>query len=769
MDDDNKNIINTDVVNELENSFLEYSMSVIVSRALPDVRDGLKPVHRRVLYSLYEQGIRPDTPHKKCARVVGDVMGKYHPHGESSIYEALVRMAQNWSMRYLLIDGHGNFGSPDDGPAAMRYTECRLSDIAFLMIDEINEDTVDFNQNYDQTEIEPDSLPSRIPNLLINGSSGIAVGMATNMPPHNLNEVISALIYLINNPKTTFDDIIKLIPGPDLPTGGTIIYDTALYEGYKTGRGSFKIRAKVIFEKSGKKDCITITELPYQIGPERIITKIKELVSNKKIEGISDIKDYSGRKTGLRLLIEIKNGFNKEQVLNDLYRLTPIEDTFSINNVTLVRGEPKTLSLLEILNEFVNNRIIVMKRRSNFRLNKDLSRAHIVEGLLVALTDIEEVILIIKSSKDVNKARNSLKLKYSITDIQANAILDMTLKRLTGLELGKLQKEHAELEKSISYLNTLLSSDKKLRNLLVTELEEIAIKFYSPRRSVLQFNYPENELPKITDDSVVEISTLAYNFIYKNKKDEKQVSPLFADKKIEINNNEDILFITNLGKINRIPVSQIPYTNQSDPVEINDFIALPSNEYIIGIFQNKQEGILVTKLGKVKKISSENFNKRTGSKIIKLDANDQVVAAFSEESKEDKIILVTKNAQLLKFTTSSIPLQGSATSGVKAIKLKDDHVISSNLWKEKSELFILTDENNYKITKLDDFPEKGRATNGVRCFKLIGNDFVKNAYISYGEIILITSKFKNVNKKYYYSKRDSKGIKCEINYKYICN
>lgn len=769
MGDDNKNIINTDVVNELENSFLEYSMSVIVSRALPDVRDGLKPVHRRVLYSLYEQGIRPDTPHKKCARVVGDVMGKYHPHGESSIYEALVRMAQNWSMRYLLIDGHGNFGSPDDGPAAMRYTECRLSDLAFLMIDEINEETVDFNQNYDQTEVEPDSLPSKIPNLIINGSSGIAVGMATNMPPHNLNEVITAIVYLINNPKTTLDDIIKFIPGPDLPTGGTIIYDSALYEAYKTGRGSFKIRAKVIFEKNGKKDCITITELPYQVGPERIISKIKELVSDKKIEGISDIKDYSGRKTGLRLLIEIKNGYNKEQVLNDLYRLTPIEDTFSINNVTLVRGEPKTLSLLEILNEFVYNRIIVMRRRTNFRLNKDLSRAHIVEGLLVALSDIEEVISIIKSSKDVNKARSSLKVVYKITDIQANAILDMTLKRLTGLELGKLQKEHAELKKSILYLKTLLNSDKKLRNLLVTELEAIAIKFHSPRRSVLQFKQPENEVLKITDNSVVEISTLAYNFIYKNKKNEKIMAPIFADKKIEINNNEDILFITNLGKINRLPVHQIPYTNQSDPIEINDFITLPNNEYIIGIFQNKQEGILVTKQGKVKKISSENFYKRTGSKIIKLDPNDYLIAAFSIESKDEKIIIVTKNAQLLKFSTSSIPLQGSATSGVKAIKLKDDYIISSNIFKEKSELFILTDENNYKITKLDELPEKGRATNGVRGFKLIGNDFVKNAYISNAEIFFITSKFKNVNKKYYYSKRDSKGIKCEINFKYFCN
>jgi DNA gyrase subunit A len=763
------NIIDTDVVNELENSFLEYSMSVIVSRALPDVRDGLKPVHRRVLYSLYEQGIRPDTPHKKCARVVGDVMGKYHPHGESSIYEALVRMAQNWSMRYLLIDGHGNFGSPDDGPAAMRYTECRLSDLAFLMIDEINEDTVDFNQNYDQTEVEPESLPSKIPNLIINGSSGIAVGMATNMPPHNLNEVTKALIHLINYPKTTFEEILNFIPGPDLPTGGTIIYDTSLYDGYKTGRGSFKIRAKAIFEKNGKKDCITITELPYQVGPERIISKIKELVNNKKIEGISDIKDYSGRKTGLRLVIEIKNGFNKEKVLNNLYKLTPIEETFSINNVTLVRGEPKTLSLIEILNEFINNRIIVMRRRTNFRLNKDLSRIHIVDGLLIALTDIEEVIFIIKSSKDVSKARNSLKEKYQITDIQANAILDMTLKRLTGLELGKLKKEYDELEKSIKYLKALLESESKLKNLLISELEEISAKFHSPRKSILQYNNTDSELIVIKDNSIIEVSTIANKYIYKQKKDENFDPLVFANEKIVLENSDDLLFVSNLGKLHRIPASKLPYTNSSLPVEINDFINIPSGEHIVGIIQNNREAILVTKLGKAKRISLGNDSKRSGSKLIKLLESDQIIAAFSIDNTEEYITLLSKNALMIKFKLSTIPLQGFGTSGVKAMKLKDDYIVLSRILREKSELFILTNNNKYKISILQDIPERGRGSGGIKVFKLDLEDFVKTAYISQSQIVLVNSKFKNINKKYYYSKRDSKGIECDLVFKFFSN
>jgi DNA gyrase subunit A len=479
-------IVDVDVSSEMSDSFLEYAYSVIYSRALPDARDGLKPVHRRILHQMSEMGLRPDKGHVKSARVVGEVMGKLHPHGDGAIYDALVRMAQNFSMRLPLVDGHGNFGSLDAGPAAMRYTEARLASSALLMVEETDENTVDFGANYDGQILEPLVLPAAFPNLLVNGATGIAVGMATNMAPHNLGEVIAAAKHLIENPNATLKQLMKFVPAPDFPTGGTIIGREGILEAYQTGKGAFKVRAKVETGKvTTRKQGITITELPFNIGPEKVVERISDLVKAKKIQGISDIVDLTDGQSGTRVVIELKNGFEPDQVLENLFKLTPLEDAFSINAVALVNGKPKTLGLKELLQVFVDHRIEVVTRRSNFRKDKAAARLNLVDGLLKAIIDIDKVVKIVRGSNDANEAKAALIKSFKLTDEQATYILDMPLRRLTKMSKIELETEQKELKSTISKLTALLKSDEALRKQVADELTEVEAKYATPRRTLI--------------------------------------------------------------------------------------------------------------------------------------------------------------------------------------------------------------------------------------------------------------------------------------------
>lgn len=479
-------IVDVDVSSEMSDSFLEYAYSVIYSRALPDARDGLKPVHRRILHQMSEMGLRPEKGHVKSARVVGEVMGKLHPHGDGAIYDALVRMAQSFSMRLPLVDGHGNFGSLDAGPAAMRYTEARLANSALLMVEEADEDTVDFGANYDGQIMEPLVLPAAFPNLLVNGATGIAVGMATNMAPHNLGEVIAATKHLIENPNATLKQLMKFVPAPDFPTGGTIIGKEGILEAYESGKGAFKVRAKVEIGKvTNRKQGITITELPFNIGPEKVVERISDLVKAKKIQGISDIVDLTDGQSGTKVVVEIKNGFEPEQVLENLYKLTPLEDAFSINAVALVNGKPKTLGLKELLQVFVNHRIEVVTRRSNFRKEKASARLNLVDGLLKAIIDIDKVVKIVRGSDDAAEAKEALIKSFKLTDEQATYILDMPLRRLTKMSKIELEAEQKDLKSTISKLTALLKSNEALRKQVADELSDVEKKFATPRRSLI--------------------------------------------------------------------------------------------------------------------------------------------------------------------------------------------------------------------------------------------------------------------------------------------
>ena len=487
MENSSDRIELVDLQVEMARSYLDYAMSVIVGRALPDVRDGLKPVHRRVLYAMFDAGYRPDKGYYKSSRVVGDVMGNYHPHGDTAIYDTLVRLAQPWSLRYPLVDGNGNFGSPGNDPAAaMRYTEARLAPLAIEMMRDIDEETVDFTDNYDGRSQEPVVLPSRFPNLLVNGSAGIAVGMATNMPPHNLGEIVEALLALIENPEVKPRELMKIVPGPDLPSGGKILVGDGIKEAYLTGKGAFRMRASVQIEKvKAKKDGLIITELPFNIGAEKVIERIKDLIEGKKLQGISRVIDLTDGEKGLRLVIEIKNGHDAQKVLSDLYRLTPMEESFSINNVALVEGRPRTLGLKDLLEVYLEHRIDVVKRRSKFRLDKATDRLHLVEGLLLAIVDIDKVIKLIRSSDDAQEAKSGLMKTFKLSDAQATYILDMPLRRLTKTSKLELQTEQKQLNQTIADLKSILASSKKLRNTVAEELSAVAKYFSTPRRTSL--------------------------------------------------------------------------------------------------------------------------------------------------------------------------------------------------------------------------------------------------------------------------------------------
>lgn len=736
-------IVEIDIASEMQGSFLEYAYSVIYSRALPDARDGLKPVQRRILYTMSEMGLRPDRGHVKSARVVGEVMGRLHPHGDGAIYDAMVRMAQNFQLRLPLIDGHGNFGSLDDGPAAYRYTEARLAPSAVAMTASLDEDVVDFAPNYDGRETEPEVLPAAIPGLLVNGASGIAVGMATNMAPHNLGEVVAAARYLLKHPKAGVSDLMKYIPGPDLPTGGIVVGLSGIADAYRDGRGAFKMRATVKVENvTARRTALIVTELPYNIGPEKVIEKIKEGVTSKKITGIADVTDLSDGEKGLQLVIELKSGFNPQAVLTQLYKTTPLEEQFSINNVALVDGAPKTLGLVEMLEVFLDHRINVVKRRSQYRRQKAQDRLHLVDGLLIAIIDIDKVIALIRSSEDTATARAQLMKTFKLSEIQANYILEMPLRRLTKFSRLEIEKEQKELQDTISLLNQLLESESAIKSVVGDELAEVAKEFGTPRRTILLDDDGLGSVAvdlEIADDPtlvMMSASGLIGRFEPKTAanrgnrgKHDTIVSAVDATARGEVG------LITSAGKLHQISVMEIPAlqttaaTTLKGGSQVKEFVILDKGEVPLGLVPlNKKVTIAIgTATGVVKRVEIEPAKSKT-SEIIKLEPGDDVVGFGITTKKFDNLVFITSDAQLLHYKAELVRPQGKSAAGMAGIRVSDGAwVISFSVVSKDSQVVTVggnsdalpgTQARSIKISELAEFPSKGRATGGVRCHTL---------------------------------------------------
>ena len=785
-EDFTEKIIDIDVSSEMEGSFLEYAYSVIYSRALPDARDGLKPVQRRILYMMSEMGLRPDRGHVKSARVVGEVMGKLHPHGDAAIYDAMVRMAQDFSLRLPLIDGHGNFGSLDDGPAAPRYTEARLAAAALALTDNLDEDVVDFVPNYDNQLTQPDVLPAAFPNLLVNGTTGIAVGMATNMAPHNLGEVIAGAQHLIEHPDATLEDIMGFIPGPDLPTGGRIVGLDGIRDAYATGRGSFKTRAKVEIEQlSARRTGLVVTELPYLVGPEKVIEKIKDAVTSKKLAGISDIVDLTDRNHGLRLVIELKNGFNPNAVIAQLYRYSPMEDSFGINNVTLVDGQPQTLGLLDLLRVYVEHRISVVRRRTAFRLAKKKDRLHLVEGLLIAIVDIDEVIQIIRSSDEVAAARERLMAIYDLSEIQANYILELRLRQLTKYSRIELEKEQEELRREIAELEAILASESRLRALVSGELGDIAAKYATPRRTVLleseavapgvakalaagngSGSAPGAALGKgkalplaleIADDPCwVILSTSGQIARTSNQEPLADNGPRAKHDAflsvVKTSARAEIAAVTSAGRMVRLQVVDMPalppssgLPNLSGGVPAKEFITLAKGETLVAFTPLNTVVAVGTAQGVVKRLTPEYPLNRDDWEIITLKDKDRVIAA-APAGDGDELVFVTEQAQLLRFPASSVRPQGRTAGGMAGIKLgPGDSVLSFGVVAPEDEAAVVvtiagsydalpgTNPGSAKVSAFSEYPSKGRATSGVRAHRFLkGEDVLLLAWAGHG-------------------------------------
>lgn len=773
-----ENIVDIDVSQEMETSFLEYSYSVIYSRALPDARDGLKPVQRRILYMMQQMGLRPDKGHVKSARVVGEVMGKLHPHGDSAIYDAMVRLAQPFAMRMPLVDGHGNFGSLDDGPAASRYTEARMDAAALALTADLDEDVVDFVPNYDNQFLQPAVLPSAFPNLLVNGSSGIAVGMATNMAPHNLREVIAGARHLIDNPDASLKEIMKFIPGPDLPTGGAIVGLSGVKDAYEKGRGIFKIRATVSIEQvSARKQGIVVTELPYMVGPEKVIEKIKDGVNSKKLQGISDVQDYTDRKNGLRLVIEIKNGFNPKAVLAALYKHTPLEDSFGINNVALVDGQPQTLGLLDLLRVYVNHRIDVVRRRTNFRLGKRKDRLHLVEGLLIAIVDIDEVIQIIRSSDETAQARERLMTVFDLTEIQANHILELRLRQLTKYSRIELEKEQDELQKDIAELEAILSDELKLRALVSSELQDVADQYGTDRRTRLL----------IKDDMADAVAAVSASASKKQKekgisleiKDDpcwvllstsgligrtvaaKKLTPLVEPGKrmkhdalvsvIPATARGEVGAVTSAGRMIRVKVMDLVQLDDSagtpvmaSGVKATEAISLGRGETLVGVVPLDTVFAMATVGGVVKRCNPDYPANADDWDVFKLKPKDAVLAAVPCTNDDEQLTFVTRTGKLLTFDASKVRPQGRTGGGMAGVKLADDDsVIAFGVTPagDTAQVVTISDgaEASAKVTPLIEFPQKGRATGGVRAHRfLTGENELALAWVGVGPAKAVT-------------------------------
>ncbi|MCQ4199765.1 DNA topoisomerase IV subunit A [Streptomyces coelicoflavus] len=757
-------ILDIDVVDEMQGSFLEYAYSVIYSRALPDARDGLKPVHRRIVYQMNEMGLRPERGYVKCARVVGEVMGKLHPHGDASIYDALVRMAQPFSMRVPLVDGHGNFGSlgNDDPPAAMRYTECRMDEAAGLMTESIDEDTVDFAPNYDGQEQEPVALPAAFPNLLVNGASGIAVGMATNMPPHNLREVIAAARHLIRYPNADLDALMKHVPGPDLPTGGRIVGLPGIRDAYETGRGTFKIRATVSVETvTARRKGLVVTELPFAVGPEKVISKIKDLVGSKKLQGIADVKDLTDREHGLRLVIEIKNGFVPEAVLEQLYKLTAMEESFGINNVALVDGQPLTLGLKELLEVYLDHRFTVVRRRSEFRRSKKRDRLHLVEGLLTALVDIDEVIRLIRSSENSAQAKQRLMERFSLSDVQTQYILDTPLRRLTKYDRIELESEKDRLNAEIEELTRILDSDAELRKLVSAELAAVAKKFGTDRRTTLleSSGAPVAAVPLQVADDPCRVLLSSTGLLARTANDEPLVTEAGAKRikhdvivsAVPATARGEVGVVTSAGRLLRVNVVDLPQLPEAMPAPnlaggapLAEFVSFEDDEDVVCLttLDESSPGLaLGTEQGVVKRVVPDYPSNKDELEVITLKEGDRIVGGVELRTGDEDLVFITDDAQLLRYQASQVRPQGRPAGGVAGIKLADGaKAISFTAVDPAADAVVFTVagsrgtlddsvQTTAKLTPFDQYPRKGRATGGVRCQRFLkGEDCLAFAW-----------------------------------------
>ncbi|MGA8993249.1 MAG: DNA topoisomerase IV subunit A [Nocardioidaceae bacterium] len=766
-DDFEEHILDIDVGDEMRASFLEYAYSVIYSRALPDARDGLKPVQRRILYTMADMGLRPDRGHVKSARVVGEVMGRLHPHGDSAIYDALVRMVQPWSLRVPLVDGHGNFGSPDDPPAAMRYTECRMAPAALAMTTSIDEETVDFKPNYDSREQEPAVLPAAIPNLVVNGASGIAVGMATNIAPHNLVEVVQALRHLVTHPTADLEALMRFIPGPDLPTGGKIVGLDGVRDAYETGRGSFRMRATARVESvTPRRKGIVVTELPYGVGPERVIERVKSLVQGKKLQGIADVKDLTDREKGLRLVIEVKNGFVPEAVLEQLYRLTPMEDSFGINAVALVDGQPRTLGLKQLLEVFLGHRFDVVRRRSVFRRDRAADRLHLVDGLLVAILDIDEVIALIRASDDTQQARSRLVEVFDLSDVQAGYILEMPLRRLTRFSRLELEQERAGLLETIAGLEAILDDDAMLRRVVSDELAEVAKTYGTPRRTVLLASAGQTATAavplEVSDDPcLVLLSSSALlartaDLAEPGDGGERTKHDVVVSA-VRTTARGQVGALTSAGRLVRLDVLDLPtlpgtanHPHLQGGAPVSEFLALTGGERVLTLVSLDAEGpgyALGTRQGVVKRVNPEPLANRDAWEVVRLADGDEVVGAAQLRTGTEQLCFVTSDAQLLHFGAELVRPQGRAGGGVAGVRLAPRrHVVSfTAVHADDSAGAVLvtvsgagtalpgTEPGSVKVTPFSEYPAKGRGTGGVRCHRFLkGEDTLVFAWAGPG-------------------------------------
>ena len=735
-----------DLKKTMENSYIDYAMSVIASRALPDVRDGLKPVQRRILYSMIELNNGPDKPHRKCARIVGDTMGKYHPHGDSSIYDALVKLAQEWNTRYPLVDGHGNFGSVDgDGAAAMRYTEARLTKISMELLADINKDTVDFVPNFDETEKEPVVLPSRYPNLLVNGTSGIAVGMATNIPPHNLREIIDATVKVIDNRieedrETTIEEVMEIVKGPDFPTGAEILGRKGIEEAYRTGRGKIRVRAISDIEPMANgKQRIVITELPYMVNKALLIQKIADLVKNKRVDGITDLRDESSRE-GMRVVIELRRDVNANLLLNNLYKHTQLEDTFGVNMLALVNQQPKVLPLIDMLKYYIRHQEDVVTRRTKFELAAAEKRAHIVEGLLVAIDNIDEVIKIIRAAANVNEAKEKLIERFNLSDAQAQAIVDMRLRALTGLERDKLEAEYRELQERIAYLKGILADEKKLLSVIKEEMQEIADKYGDDRRTRIGQAVGDFTDEDLIDDepAVLTMTHLGYikrmsvdNFHSQNRGGKgirgiQTIEEDFIEDLLMTTTLNYILFFTNRGRVFRLRTYQIPEAGRNARgVAMVNLLQLDGGEHVQAVvpirdFSENKYFIMVTKSGMIKKSPQMDYKniRKNGLIGITIKDDDELIEVKTTDNTRD-IFMVSKNGMCIRFKDTDIRSTGRSSMGVRGMNLDhEDEVIGMQMNTQGEKLLIVTEKGMGKKTSIDEFTLQRRGGKGLKCYKV---------------------------------------------------
>ncbi|OFI05407.1 DNA gyrase subunit A [Clostridium acetireducens DSM 10703] len=733
-------ILQVDITKEMKKCYIDYAMSVIAGRALPDVRDGLKPVHRRILYSMHQLGLTPEKGYRKCARIVGDVLGKYHPHGDTAVYDALVRMAQDFSIRYTLVNGHGNFGSVDgDSAAAMRYTEAKLSKISLEMLRDINKNTVDFVLNFDGEEKEPSVIPSRFPNLLVNGSSGIAVGMATNIPPHNLGEVIDGIIMLIENPEATILELMTKIKGPDFPTSGIILGTSGIKKAYETGRGKVIVRAKTNIEEDKGRYRIIINEIPYQVNKSKLIQEIADLVKDKKIEGISDIRDESDR-DGMRIVIEIKRDYNANIILNQLFKHTKMQDTFGIIMLALVENEPRVLNLKEVLSHYLNFQKEIIKRRTRYDLDKALARAHILEGLKIALDNIDEVINLIRSSKNAEEARTGLIDKFKLSEKQAQAILDMKLQRLTGLERDKIEKEYNDLIKEIDKLQKILADENLVLNIIKSELLEIKDKYGDDRRTEVQRAVNEINIEDLIQEEDVVITLSHSGYIKRiptdtyslQKRGGKGIQAAttkeddFVEHVFITTTHNNILVFTNYGRVYKLKAYEIPEAGRTAKgINVVNMLPINQDEKIQAVialkdFSENSYLVMATKNGIIKKTSTEHFSsiRKNGLNAINLRDKDELIGVKVTDGSSE-ILVFTENGYAIRFDESDVRPMGRNASGVKSITLREsDKVVAMDIVCENQDILVISENGFGKRTPVHEYSKHRRGGKGIITYKL---------------------------------------------------